>query len=777
MNKPYPFAMLLGLFLLSPLLPAETPGNLFQMASPGTVQLKTGLQLEGKNAKNPEQVNLFLKTLGLKPLGSTIALSSGTGIALSSDGMILTNAHVVLMSGKERSDARQGLIKVFQQQFDLINGYTAYQRQQKKIPTFTNLDQLAQDLSHVILESPILLQLQVNNTETRAVRILAADEDRDLALVQSDFIDLKPLRLADSAAVNVGDDVIALGYPLGSTLEDMFSQVVTTMTKGSITAIRKANLALQHSANITHGNSGGPLINAAGDVVGINSAGITEGNNLNLAIASSTAKQFLVDTGHRDVMLANAGLPIPVFAPKPTEAFNPTRGKGMVTITGLLAGTKVSVLSNDEVKKREFTAPSDGKLVLIDLPFGTLQIEADVQVYNKLYYPRYFDTGKSVIVVGYPAGLMLRLDSSKDYKVPENGFLELTLDDKQHTLDPVAAWGRGVQSQVEVMDESNYTVTFGSGALEVSGVPAGAEVTLNGVLAGPADSGGLWSSVHAPLGPLKVGLKAPTWVAPAESVTIGSQGVARVTLTPTPSAQLLIKTTQKWQDLKIALLDGAAKAIELPFLEDANVIELQLPEDTYQLRVRLPDDSADFYDQPFALAVGKATEIALPSIGHSEAWVAEQARLAAEKKAQFEAFLGKLFFLGAQAGDPVPYALMAGVNLAPFELKAGVSWSPVPVLLGATATASFWFVKIGDLAVGAGVTADYMSIQSSWDYGGKAPATLTSTLLLAGPSVLAKWNGFVIDAGAGWALRHRNLVAAPADGIGTHVLAGWYWNY
>ncbi len=788
-------SLLILLAFLAAGLGAETPGNLFQMGSPGTVQLKYGLLLDGRNAKNPDQVNLFLKTLGLKPLGSTINLSSGTGIVLTADGKILTNAHVVLLSAAERLESRVDLLKLFVVQYNIIDNMTATERQKKGIPSFSNMSQLASDLGFVINDSPIVLQLQVNNMETRSVRILAADPERDLALVQSDFVDLKPLRLGDSAALQVGDDVVALGYPLGSTLEDMFSQVVTTMTKGSVSALRKANLGIQHTASISHGNSGGPLLNIAGEVVGVNSAGITEANNLNLAIPSNAVKQFLMDIKYENVVKENEALAVPVFTPNAAPALSKTKGKGLVTVNGFAPGTKLSLSYEGGFKDNGQIVPADGILVLHSLPFGPLRIEADVPVYDKIYYPSFVDGAKTVKISGYPAGLTLRLDDTKDYVVPANGILELPTDDKQHTLYALPGWGRGFQTNVEITDESNYTVTFASGTLAASGFPPKVDVTVNGEIMGKSDDAGSWTSTGVPIGPAKVGLSDRMWVALPQETVIGYRKTSALVLKPKLAGRLALSSSQKWPELLITLMDADGKPQALSPPAGTEIINVQLGEGTYRLLARLADDVADFAEIPVTVNGGKTTELALPAIAHTSAWDTQQqnlaaerkriadetdalnTRLAAEKKLKSQNILRKLFFAGIQGGEPVPYAAFGGINLNPVEIKVGVSWFPSPNFFGLTGTAGYWFAKTGSFAFGAGVSADYFKTETQWEYGGAAEATVTYSIVQIGPSLLAKWKGFAVDVGAGWVIRHRTMVDAPADGIGFHVLAGWFFNY
>ena len=103
-------------------------------------------------------------------------------------------------------------------------------------------------------------------------QILWKDSDRDLALVYVPGTDAKPLPLGDCTKLQVGDSIYAIGSPIG---------MEGTITPGIIShetwrTFNNANW-LQHSAPIDHGNSGGPLLNSHGEVIGINTLKIGEG--------------------------------------------------------------------------------------------------------------------------------------------------------------------------------------------------------------------------------------------------------------------------------------------------------------------------------------------------------------------------------------------------------------------------------------------------------------------------------------------------------------------
>jgi hypothetical protein len=104
--------------------------------------------------------------------------------------------------------------------------------------------------------------------------------------------------------------VFSFGYPLGVTMDQAFKDRVVTMNKGNISALRKDNLGIQHSAAISGGNSGGPLVDANGLVLGMNSAEMRQGNSLFLAVGADLIRDFLGRKGFAG--LFDASVPPPL---------------------------------------------------------------------------------------------------------------------------------------------------------------------------------------------------------------------------------------------------------------------------------------------------------------------------------------------------------------------------------------------------------------------------------------------------------------------------------
>ena len=155
----------------------------------------------------------------------------GSGFLISADGEVVTNFHVI-------KEAHSAVVKLSNGAFFPVNG------------------------------------------------VLASDADKDLAIIKVSGRNLPLLTLGDIENLHVGDHVVAIGSPLG--LEG-------TVSDGIVSALRDVAKMrwIQTTAPVSHGNSGGPLLDMNNHVVGVITWGINLGQNLNFAAPSSEVKSLL----------------------------------------------------------------------------------------------------------------------------------------------------------------------------------------------------------------------------------------------------------------------------------------------------------------------------------------------------------------------------------------------------------------------------------------------------------------------------------------------------
>ena len=197
------------------------------------------------------------------PANPSTVGAQGSGFVISSKGYILTNAHVITNAGDTNGKVKAA--------------------------------------SHLYVE--------FNDRDRVPAKVVGWDVYDDVGLIQVEPSEhaVRPVPLGDSASVVVGEPAAAIGSPLGN--EDSLAVGVVSATRRAIPAltVRRYNVvdAIQTDAPITHGNSGGPLFDARGRVIGINAqirsqSGTGNDSGVGFAIPIDAAKRSitqLLDAG------------------------------------------------------------------------------------------------------------------------------------------------------------------------------------------------------------------------------------------------------------------------------------------------------------------------------------------------------------------------------------------------------------------------------------------------------------------------------------------------
>ena len=156
------------------------------------------------------------------------------------------------------------------------------------------------DAGHIVTNAHVVegatsIKVQLANGKTYNATLVGSDESSDLAVLKVDApaSQLHPLARANSSAVEVGDGVVAIGSPFGLS-ETVTAGIVSALDR-SIDSPNGATIpgAIQTDAAINHGNSGGPLLDLSGKVIGVNAQIESDsGDNagVGFAIPSNTVK-------------------------------------------------------------------------------------------------------------------------------------------------------------------------------------------------------------------------------------------------------------------------------------------------------------------------------------------------------------------------------------------------------------------------------------------------------------------------------------------------------
>ncbi|MEE6449390.1 serine protease [Gottfriedia acidiceleris] len=193
----------------------------------------------------------------------------GSGAIINSDGYIVTNAHVLIYSHQLSdhdivSDAFTILVDDVATENNWTHKYTdAYLKQY----TSYEIVQKGVDVYLPTVDNPISAVVKRYQQPT--------DHGKDIALLKIGGSNYPTIPLGNSDSIQDQDNIWVIGYPAAadSELLSMHSYVIPTMNKGQISAISKTTLAgspvLQINAASTHGNSGGPIINNKGQLIGL----------------------------------------------------------------------------------------------------------------------------------------------------------------------------------------------------------------------------------------------------------------------------------------------------------------------------------------------------------------------------------------------------------------------------------------------------------------------------------------------------------------------------
>ena len=256
------------------------PGSLAsaaKKASPAVVSINTSKAAQ----RNPRSNDPWFRFFFGDQAGEQPQVGLGSGVIVSADGYILTNNHVV-----EGADE---------------------------------------------------IEVTLNDSRHVRAKVVGTDPDTDLAVLKVELDKLPVITLGNSDALQVGDQVLAIGNPFG---------VGQTVTSGIVSALGRNQLGIntfenfiQTDAAINPGNSGGALIDISGNLEGINTAIYSRSGGsmgIGFAIPVSTAKQVLEDIV-RDGKVTRGwiGVEPSDLSPELAETFGVKADKGVI-ITGVL---------------------------------------------------------------------------------------------------------------------------------------------------------------------------------------------------------------------------------------------------------------------------------------------------------------------------------------------------------------------------------------------------------------------------------------------------------
>lgn len=148
-----------------------------------------------------------------------------------------------------------------------------------------------------VVPDPIQYSIVTKDGQKYDVRKIYRDPNSDLAIIQIDANDLTPLELGDSSKLKVGQTMIAIGNALGKYTNTVTTGIVSGLGRkvaaGDVfdPSVERLDNLIQTDAAINPGNSGGPLLNSAGQVIGVNVAMTDGAQNIGFAMPINSVKK------------------------------------------------------------------------------------------------------------------------------------------------------------------------------------------------------------------------------------------------------------------------------------------------------------------------------------------------------------------------------------------------------------------------------------------------------------------------------------------------------
>ena len=162
--------------------------------------------------------------------------------------------------------------------------------------------------NHHVISGALVISVLTNDNREFEAALVGSDEMSDLAVLKIDARGLQATEFGDSSKLRVGDSVVAIGDPLGVQLRGTMTNGIISAINRDLTVGDRTMTLIQTNAALNNGNSGGPLINCYGQVIGINTvkmssyyAASASVEGLGFAIPISVAKPIideLIENGY-----------------------------------------------------------------------------------------------------------------------------------------------------------------------------------------------------------------------------------------------------------------------------------------------------------------------------------------------------------------------------------------------------------------------------------------------------------------------------------------------
>ena len=277
-----------------------------EQAGPAVVSITTEKIIEetdafGRRARSPQRRRYFSDLFESDRSDSKTSL--GSGVIISDSGLILTNEHVVSQAGR--------------------------------------------------------IEIRLADGRSFSAQVIGADPTNDLAVLKAETDETLPWLLpGDSSDIMVGEPVIAIGNPFGLS-NTVTTGVVSALDRSILAPERKFHGFIQTDASINAGNSGGPLLNAEGSLIGINTAIYSNSEGIAFAIPIDAAKRVMRELiEHGEVPPVTLGLEFQALDPALSEVIGLPRSVGGALVSRVHPGGSAA---EAQLRRGDVLAEFDGR--------------------------------------------------------------------------------------------------------------------------------------------------------------------------------------------------------------------------------------------------------------------------------------------------------------------------------------------------------------------------------------------------------------------------------
>jgi serine protease Do len=240
---------------------------------------------------------------------------------------------VVFIDVRKKASAEGGQDELFRRFF----GQDAPRRQQTQPSSGSGF--IIDKGGHVLTNNHVVrdaedITVTLNDRRTFKAKVVGSDPETDVAVIQIEGSNLPTLPLGDSDLIRVGDWAIAIGNPLGMLRGSVTVGIISAQGRSDLNIFGGSPVFqdfIQTDASINFGNSGGPLCNIRGEVIGINTAINPSGQGIGFAIPINLAKNVADQLmAHGSVRRAMLGVYLADLTPELAEGFGIKDQRGVI---------------------------------------------------------------------------------------------------------------------------------------------------------------------------------------------------------------------------------------------------------------------------------------------------------------------------------------------------------------------------------------------------------------------------------------------------------------